>query len=534
MPNNIFSDDLLNFLRSRSGTNLLYKICDKNLCNLDNKEISISKLKLSDLEKNIIIENDWINSPNSEVKARCLDVLRNHCKSNKPEIVKDASNAYLDAYSQTKKYDFLIRAITIRDFKEVKDIAFVQTVINYLSDKFPPYWFNMAITHLLESYTYAELAELVPKVKQFCEECRSEQKFDKEREYVRSLILLNAIDDNESSKLLALSYESEADELKNKETPDNYFFETPNLYQKAFNNIKEIKTNNLELYERIRGKYISKKEHFAKLRSKYGNKMSHEVDEDSKQKIDAYCRDITVTDIEDAIRLLRDYIIIPSYEMIEKFMSERKKKYLYVSMLSREHQDHRGNTIGFADCETAQRIEAHQFFRKGIQYEIRVLFNIFWKTNVREQHEKLIRYIEQNKPDFIEESRVFFWTKGIINGFNGDFVSVAHILMPQLERALHNIAENKYRVITKLDKKRQEEPTLSSILDLLVGVLEEETLFEFKSFLQEGCDINFRNRLAHGLISVDEVNCYGVYLWWLCIKLYFGGIVFNYNNQDLI
>ena len=93
--------------------------------------------------------------------------------------------------------------------------------------------------------------------------------------------------------------------------------------------------------------------------------------------------------------------------------------------------------------------------------------------------------------------------------------------MPQLEHALHNIAEIYNGTITSLEAKRQEEPTLRKVLIMLKGIIEEETLFEIESFLHSGSDANFRNNLLHGLLSPFEIDKHGIYLWWLSLKIYF-------------
>lgn len=81
--------------------------------------------------------------------------------------------------------------------------------------------------------------------------------------------------------------------------------------------------------------------------------------------------------------------------------------------------------------------------------------------------------------------------------------------------------ESDKRNITTLEKKRQLFPTLGSILPRLEEVFKEEFFFEINSFLQGEIDVNFRNNLLHGLLTFFEVDKYGVYLWWICLKLYF-------------
>jgi len=95
--------------------------------------------------------------------------------------------------------------------------------------------------------------------------------------------------------------------------------------------------------------------------------------------------------------------------------------------------------------------------------------------------------------------------------------------MPQLEHTLHNIAEIKNGNITTLERKRQESPSLGAIFPMLQNIIKEEALFEIESFLQSGIDVNFRNNLLHGLLTPFEIEKYGVYLWWICLRIYFDG-----------
>ena len=104
---------------------------------------------------------------------------------------------------------------------------------------------------------------------------------------------------------------------------------------------------------------------------------------------------------------------------------------------------------------------------------------------------------------------------------DGDFVTASFILTPQVEHALYKIAQIKDGNITSLEKKRQLSPTLGTIIPILEDVFDEEVHFEISSFLQGEIDVNFRNKLLHGLFKHFEVEKYGPYLWWLSLKLFF-------------
>jgi hypothetical protein len=153
-------------------------------------------------------------------------------------------------------------------------------------------------------------------------------------------------------------------------------------------------------------------------------------------------------------------------------------------------------------------------------YALVSYFKLHHWAQIKTDETEFFYFIEKIRPQFINEENVIFWAKGFYAGLNGDFITASHILMPQLECAFHNIAEIHHGNITSLEKKRQEQPTLGGILPKLKSIIEDETLFEIDVFLQSGIDVNFRNNLAHGLFTPFEIDRYGIYLLWICLKFY--------------
>ena len=50
--------------------------------------------------------------------------------------------------------------------------------------------------------------------------------------------------------------------------------------------------------------------------------------------------------------------------------------------------------------------------------------------------------MKNRMPYFLQdEDRLIFWAKGLMSGFNKDFMTASHILIPQMEWALRSIAE---------------------------------------------------------------------------------------------
>jgi hypothetical protein len=95
--------------------------------------------------------------------------------------------------------------------------------------------------------------------------------------------------------------------------------------------------------------------------------------------------------------------------------------------------------------------------------------------------------------------------------------------MPQFEHALHNILEEIAEDVTMLDNDIQKEPTLIGILKQLQPYCNPALYDELYMFLVDGNDVNFRNRLLHGLMGTMDMIRYGHYLFYLANLLYFKG-----------
>ncbi|HAD78865.1 MAG TPA: hypothetical protein DCF99_04915 [Flavobacteriaceae bacterium] len=126
---------------------------------------------------------------------------------------------------------------------------------------------------------------------------------------------------------------------------------------------------------------------------------------------------------------------------------------------------------------------------------------------------------------FIPEERVGFFIEGIYQGFQNNFSLASHILIPQIENSLKYIIELNGRNTIKLAEDIQNDNTLGSILNkekynkMLDGICDPDIILELNNFLCDGNSVNFRNKICHGLISPFETEYYGIYLWWITLKM---------------
>ncbi len=124
---------------------------------------------------------------------------------------------------------------------------------------------------------------------------------------------------------------------------------------------------------------------------------------------------------------------------------------------------------------------------------------------------------------FIPDDRTDTYKKGLIAGFNYDYATALHLLMPQVENSLRCIAENCGAVVYKTnDNGIEESLSLGSILDSteLCECLDETLLFNLRVFYTSPSAYGMRDEIAHSFFSDQELNSYlGLALWWFTLRL---------------
>ncbi|WP_416140471.1 DUF4209 domain-containing protein [Halomonas sp. HK25] len=115
--------------------------------------------------------------------------------------------------------------------------------------------------------------------------------------------------------------------------------------------------------------------------------------------------------------------------------------------------------------------------------------------------------------------------KALYAGFDNDFITALHILVPQLEHLVRCHLKQAGVQTTNLDKNGIEnENGLSTLMesDAVKVIFGDDMAFEIKALFCDPFGPNLRNELAHGLIGVDQAqSTYSIYAWWLMLKIVF-------------
>jgi Domain of unknown function (DUF4209) len=126
---------------------------------------------------------------------------------------------------------------------------------------------------------------------------------------------------------------------------------------------------------------------------------------------------------------------------------------------------------------------------------------------------------------FVPSNRAKLFARGLLAGIEGDFVVATHLLSPQIENCLRHVLSARGYRVSGLDQYGvQDEMDLNELLPTHVEALEaifgEDTVFDLRGLLVERFGTNLRNRLAHGLLTYENVQSpRGEYLWWLALRL---------------
>jgi tetratricopeptide (TPR) repeat protein len=144
---------------------------------------------------------------------------------------------------------------------------------------------------------------------------------------------------------------------------------------------------------------------------------------------------------------------------------------------------------------------------------------------IREEHEISRSDLENIVRDnlFIPKGRELIYRDGLFEGFQGNFLTAIHILIPQLENSFREFARLCGDLVTTFeDDGKEQVKSLNSIFELpkFIDAYDEDLIFDLRSLLTEKYGSNIRNKLAHGLLTYEEASSsIAVYVWWISLRL---------------
>ena len=123
----------------------------------------------------------------------------------------------------------------------------------------------------------------------------------------------------------------------------------------------------------------------------------------------------------------------------------------------------------------------------------------------------------------VPENHLSLFVKGVRAGFQFDFSTALHLLVPQVENGLRHVLEQSGVVPRNIDADGVEDVwLLGRILDheKLREILDEDMFYELRTLMAGRLGPNLRNSIAHGLLNEAALNGeMGFYLWWVIVRL---------------
>ena len=130
-----------------------------------------------------------------------------------------------------------------------------------------------------------------------------------------------------------------------------------------------------------------------------------------------------------------------------------------------------------------------------------------------------------NQSPIVPKDRVQLFGKALFEGFDGDFITALHLLVPQIEHMVRYHLKQAGVQTTVLDAEGIEnEVGMSALMERTETeqIFGPDLCFELRSLFCDPFGPNLRNVLAHGLLNDENViSIYSIYAWWFSLKMVF-------------
>ena len=488
----------------------------------------ISGISLNEEEQKLIAENMLMEHPNTEVRTRCLDVMIRFAKGrDRITRMRQASDGYLSLYKETGIVFYFIRAIEVRKCKVLYDDAFMNRMRDVIvNDKIHPGWMvdalNQVKTNLKNGLDDPHMKSILVSYQ--------DEVTRRDAHWVdchwNMLHGIGSISEKEWHYQKALNWEKYADYVEANKKENVFNANLHMILRDGYMEIHHIKDDYPEDYKRIRDKYNYAKKDFVAAMSLFGVKTKIEVPQNMIDQIHKHVSAISLDSIEEAIVL---YLKIPFFPAWEELVNKQVKQSIKQSgVIERSFPngqtlDSEGNVTGVFNFERGHHLQVHRCIRASLMYYVISSYERVREHSLDYSEGHFYKILKACKPTHIEDDRIQLWAKAYYYYFKGDIVIASHLLMPQFEHALHNLLEEIVEDVTKLNAVIQKEPTLIGILNQLKPYCNPTLFDELFFYLVDGNDVNYRNRLLHGLMWSMEMLQYGHYLFYLSNLLFFEG-----------
>lgn len=228
-----------------------------------------------------------------------------------------------------------------------------------------------------------------------------------------------------------------------------------------------------------------------------------------KKEVDEFINNLIEGDLKTALMRTAVYYVPKKDETIKQ-LEELSEKAPISFLFARKIQDHEGRVIatvgslegdidGHLVLQISQNMHFASFFLRETVDALIHKFSLDGKTIVDHLYESPI----------FEEKRKEFLVRGIKAYLDGGFLVALHILIPQIEALIRNLAKKVGVSILKSSRSGGfNYKTLDELLrdENIIKVLSEDMCFYLRILLTDARGWNLRNNVCHGISPIETFS----------------------------
>ncbi len=269
---------------------------------------------------------------------------------------------------------------------------------------------------------------------------------------------------------------------------------------------------------------------------------------DISELVDAACKMVRGKPAPDALLAFSELYLGPRVDKLRDAAIISMREHPLSALFSSTHVSKDGRVIAKSpgvglDGSTSEDSEAAIWSQSVKNYLLEI--SLVVQGQIWPAYEVLAAEHRLTEADFmsmlvrspiVPKGRERLFAKGLFAGYDRDFTSAIHLLIPQVENMVRYHLKAAGVKTTNLDKDGIEnENGLSTLVDLqeMTTIFGINLTFELKALFCSAFGPNLRNQVAHGLLEYGECESYpAVYAWWLVLRLTFNAF-WNSLHADL-
>lgn len=473
----------------------------------------------------------------AEFRARVLDVL--WLQRRDASAARAAVDAYLQSGSRLEHPEHWVpsmhryeRAVRLAYQVEAKGdlpkkaLAHLEArVLHY--DGSDPLYFTLKALELLAEFAYGDSRKLAEIAGRVASTARETGNIDRARKYlgVQSRLLKNAKDLEGAEAVRVIAAECLVEEAEQRERSGSSIA-AHHFWEQAINAFRERPT--------LRSRVPELQRRLATAGEGALQQMTrHTVNIDLSEPIAATRKAMSGLPIEEAFLTFSTLVPLIDPAALRQEAIEYIRDHPLQWLTEASIFDAAGRKVGTRPAASTENPEQYEAAVAGfMEFLARVHRTPYLAGYIAPALDQLLREHDVDESalqnligdsPLIQEDRRPLFIQGLLAGFRWDFPTALHLLVPLVENGLRKMLNDLGVLARNIDADGVEEVwSYERILghEVTVKTLGPALVYELQSLLVARLGANFRNLIAHGLLSLDALRSEtAFYLWWLLLRL---------------